>query len=125
METDQQSEQLSQPSRLPFDVEFFQLVEKITGEALEKVPELQGIAVVPIWHNQPENTPPGMLRLRDARPPYLASLMQLLARLAAFNVEVNKDLVNQIRVFDAHAAQLVEEIKKHTETLEQIKTNAN
>jgi len=114
------------PERLPFDAEFIQLVEEFSAKALEKIPELHALAVVPVWANQPENIPPGLLRLRDATPPYMASLLRLLGRLAVFNVEVNKDLVNQIRMFDAYAAKLAETIKERTEVLDQYqpKTDA-
>ena len=111
------SEENNSTNRLPFDVEFFNLVENFSNKALGRLPELHGVAVVPIWLNQPENSPPGLLRLRDATPPYMASLLRLLARLAAFNVEINKDLVNQIKMFDAYAAQLAETIKERTEAL--------
>lgn len=106
--------------RLPFDVEFFKIVENFTATALGALPELHGVAIIPLWVNQPENTPSGLLRLRDATPPYMASLLKLLARLATFNVEVNKDLVNQIKMFDAYAAQLAETIKERTETLNNL-----
>lgn len=113
------------PARLPFDAEFFKLVEQFTVAALNQIPELHGIAMIPIWVNQPENTPSGLLRLRDATPPYMASLLRLLARLAAFNVEVNKDLINQIRMFDTYAAQLAETIKTRTEALNNLPDSTN
>lgn len=108
------------PSRLPFDVEFFKLTEAFTVAALEQLPELHGIALIPLWVNQPENTPSGLLRLRDASPPYMASLLKLLARLATFNVEVNKDLVNQIKMFDSYAAQLAQTIEERTAALKNL-----
>lgn len=108
------------PARLPFDVEFFKLVETFTVTALEQLPELHGVAIIPLWVNQPENTPSGLLRLRDATPPYMASLLKLLARLATFNVEVNKDLVNQIKMFDSYAAQLAQAIQERTAALNDL-----
>lgn len=108
------------PTRAPYDVAFFQIIEKFTQEILQVVPELHGIAIVPLWTNQPENAPAGVLRLRDATPPYMASLIRLLARLAAFNVEINRDLVGQIKMFDGYAAQLAETIKERTAVLENL-----
>lgn len=119
------NEEINSASRLPFDVEFLKLVENFSTEALSKLPELHGVAVVPIWLNQPENSPPGLLRLRDAVPPYMASLLRLLTRLAAFNVEINKDLVNQIKMFDSYAAQLAETIKERTEALNNLQQPEN
>jgi len=112
--------QTEAPVRLTFDTEFFKAVEEFSTAVLDKLPELHGVAVIPLWVNQPENTPPGLLRLRDASPPYMASLLRLLARLAAFNVELNKDLVNQVRMFDSYAAQLANTIKERTEALNQL-----
>lgn len=119
-----QTETTAQP-RPTFDVEFFQIVEQFTNEVLTRVPELHGIALIPLWVNQPENAPAGMLRLRDATPPYMASLLRLLARLATFNVEVNRDLVNQIKMFDSYAAQLADTIKERTEALEKLPQPGN
>lgn len=114
-----------QTTRPPYDVTFFQIVEKFTEEVLTQVPELHGIAIVPLWTNQPENAPAGVLRLRDATPPYMASLIRLLARLASFNVEVHRDLINQIKMFDGYAAQLAETIKERTAALENLPQTNN
>lgn len=116
---EQTTEVTAENMPLTFDVKFFKAVEAFSSAMLEQLPELHGVAIVPIWVNQPENTPPGLLRLRDAKPPYMASLLRLMTRLAAFNVEVQKDLLNQIRMFDAYAAQLAETIKERTEALNQ------
>jgi hypothetical protein len=105
------------PTRLPFDIEFFRVVEQFSDEALNKVPELHGVAIIPLWTNQPENIPAGLLRLRDTTPPYMASLLRLLASLSIFSSEVNKDLINQIKMFDGYAAKLAETIKERTEAL--------
>lgn len=108
------------PSRPTYDVTFFQNVEKFTADLMAQVPELHGIALVPLWVNQPENAPAGILRLRDATPPYIASLIRLLARLAAFNGDVHRDLVGQIKMFDGYAAQLAETIKERAAALENL-----
>lgn len=114
------NQQQQPPSRAPYDIAFFQIVEKFTQEVLQVIPELHGIAIVPLWTNQPENAPSGLLRLRDATPPYMASLIRLLARLAAFNGEVHRDLIGQIKMFDGYAAQLAETIKERTAALENL-----
>jgi hypothetical protein len=113
------------PNRPTYDVAFFQIVEKFTAEALAQVPELHGIALVPLWVNQPENAPAGVLRLRDATPPYMASLIKLLARLAAFNGDVHRDLIGQIKMFDNYAAQLAETIKDRVAVLENLPQQNN
>lgn len=103
--------------RLPFDAELYKHAEDFCVKTLELIPELNGLAIVPIWNHNPEGTPPGLLRLRDPQAPYMASILRLLSRLAAFNVELQRDLVAQIRVFDNYAAQLAEQIKEHTDQL--------
>jgi hypothetical protein len=104
-------------NRLPFDVEFYQQADDFCVTLLEQIPELNAIALVPLWNNQPENTPPGLLRLRDPQAPYLASLLKLLTRLAAFSVDVQRDLIAQIKIFDNYAAQLAEKIREQNEAL--------
>jgi hypothetical protein len=103
--------------RLPYDVELYRQSEEFCVKLLEEIPELHGVAIVPIWTNQPEGTPPGLLRLRDPSAPYLASILRLMGRLAAFNVELHRDLMAQIKVFDNYAAQLAEKIKEYTEEM--------
>ena len=76
------------PERLPFDADFVRHVEDFCKTILANIPELHGLAIVPLWNNQPENMPPGLLQLRNVQPPYLPSLLLLLKRMAAFNVEV-------------------------------------
>ena len=107
-------------ARLPYDVELYKQAEAFCVKALETLPELHGVAIVPLWTNQPENTPPGLLRLRDPSAPYLASILRLLGRLAAFNVELHRDLMGQLKVFDNYAAQLAERIKEHTDELNRL-----
>ena len=98
-------------SRLPFDAEFMQLVEMFCSTAMMSVPELDGIAIVPIWANQPENFPPGLLHLRDTQPPYLAALLKLMQRLAFFSIDAHKDMLNQLRAIDQYAGELSAQIR--------------
>jgi hypothetical protein len=106
--------------RLPYDVELYRQAEEFCVKLLEELPELHGVAIVPIWTNQPEGSPPGLLRLRDPSAPYLASILRLMGRLAAFNVELHRDLMAQIKVFDNYAAQLSAKIKEYTEEMNSL-----
>ena len=110
-------QQQTQPERLPFDVEFYKLSEAFCNDAISKVPELAGVAIIPIWANQPENTPSGLLRLRNQQPPYIAGLLTLLGRIVAFTTDVHRDFVAQLKMFDQYAAELAEQIKERVETL--------
>ena len=109
-----------QSSREPFDVSFYKQTEEFCAKIIAELPELHGVAIVPLWDKVPANSPPGLLRLRDPESPYLAALLQLLGRMAAFNVELHRDFVSQIQIFDNYARQLADKIKGQTEQLAQM-----
>lgn len=115
-----QPEQEIQSSRLPFDVELYKRADEFCADALAAIPELSGIAIVPLWTTQPKKAPAGLLRLRDTQPPYLASLLALLKRLAAFSAQVHNDLFAQFEMIDRYAAELSSQIKVKIETLTQL-----
>lgn len=115
----------AEKGRLPFDAEFMQLVEMFCSTAMMSVPELDGIAIIPIWANQPEKFPPGLLHLRDAQPPYLATLLKLLQRLAFFSVDAHKDMLNQLRAVDQYAGELSEQIQNNLAQLQQQNETAD
>lgn len=108
-------------NRPPFNAEFVERVNDFATELLAAIPELHGLALVPLWNVQPENVSAGVLRLRNPQPPFLPSLMQLLKRLAAFNVDVQRDLVGQLQMYDNYAAELSAAIKARIEELEKLK----
>ena len=108
-------------ARLPFDVEFYKLSETFSADALKQVPELAGIAIIPVWANQPENTPSGLLKLRNQQPPYLAGLLSLLGRIFAFATDVHRDFIGQLRMFDQYAAELANQIKERVDELDALK----
>jgi hypothetical protein len=122
MDTPQQPDQQSeiQSDRLTFDVEFMRRGEEFCNEVMAAVPELHGLALVPLWTSQPENAPPGVLSLRSKEPPFTASLLMLLRRLALFSVDVHKDLVGQLRMLDQYAAHVAEQIKQQKEELDKL-----
>jgi hypothetical protein len=120
-ETMSENPQEVKSERLPFNAEFIQRVNDFSQELLTAIPELHGLALVPLWNVQPENASSGVLRLRNPQPPFLPSLMQLLKRLAAFNVDVQRDLVGQLQMYDNYAAELSTQIKARIEELEKLK----
>lgn len=115
----QNPEQTSE--RLPFDVEFYKISESFCAESLKRVPELAGVAVVPIWANQPENTPSGLLKLRTQQPPYIAGLLALMGRIVAFATDVHRDFIGQLKMFDQYAAELANNIKERVAELDNLK----
>jgi hypothetical protein len=107
----------AQPARLTFDAELFKRASEFCDAALIAVPELEGVAVVPLWSVQPEKTPNGLLKLRSMQPPYVGSLLKLVARLTAFSVDAHRDLVMQLQMFDRHAAELAAQIEARQQQL--------
>lgn len=122
MEQDQNQQPEIQPDRLPFDVELYKRAHEFCDAALAAVPELHGIAIVPLWSTQPKKTPSGLLRLRNPQPPYLASLLMLMKRLAAFSAQVHNDLFAQFDMVDRYAAELSSQIKARLEELHNLNT---
>lgn len=111
-----------QATRLPFDAEFFTKAHEFSNIALANIPELHGLAIVPLWNVQPENVPAGLLRLRNPQPPYLASLLMLLKTLTGFGVEAHRDMIAQLQMFDRYAAELAAQIKARKEELDSSNT---
>lgn len=102
------------------DLDFFTRANQFAQKAIADIPELQAVAVIPLWAPQLENVPSGLLRLRDETPPYLAGLLQMLGRLTAFGVDVHRDAFTQIKAFDGLAANLMAEIRAKTEELQKL-----
>ena len=102
------------------DIEFFSRANIFAQNAIEQIPELQAVAIVPLWAPQLEGVPAGLLRLRDESPPYLAGLLQMLGRLSAFSVDVHRDMFTQIKAFDKMAGNLVTEIRARQEELQKL-----
>ena len=104
------------------DMRVFKAANTFAEKMLAEVPELQAIAIVPLWSPNLEDVPTGLLRLRNETPPYLAGLLQMLGRLTAFSVDVHRDMVAQLKAFDKMASDLVLEI--HTKSAELHALNA-
>lgn len=102
------------------DLAFFSSANEFAQNAIAEIPELQAVAIIPLWAPQLENVPAGLLRLRNETPPYLAGLLQMLGRLSAFGVDVHRDMFTQMKAFDNMASGLLAEIRARSETLQQL-----
>lgn len=111
MDSSQPQPEINEPERLPFDVEFFKRSEDFCASIMASLPELSGIAIVPLWTNPPENLPAGLVRLRKQTPPYIGSLLALLSRLSSLSADAHKDLLQQLKVLGQYSVQLTEEIE--------------
>ena len=124
-------QQISQEPEAPIesekqacDLEFFSRANVFAQKAIADIPELHAIAIVPLWSPQLENVPNGLIRLRDETPPYLAALLQMMSKLAAFGVDVHRDMFTQMKAFDKMAGNLMAEIKRRTEQIDQLESKA-
>ncbi len=108
------------PEKLPCDIKFFSAANVFAEQLIDEIPELQAVALVPLWAPTLENVPTGLLRLLNETPPYIAGLLQMLGRLTAFGVDVHRDMVTQIKVFDKMAADLVTELQTKAAELREI-----
>lgn len=94
------------PTRLPYDVEFVRQTEAFVEKVLQELPELQGLAIIPVWTRQPEKFPPGFLKLRAQNNLYVAELLKLLSLFTAFSVEVHKDFMGQVQILDNYLREV-------------------
>lgn len=100
------------PTRLPFHVEFFEAANQFSNDTLSKIPELQGVAIVPLWSPVPEDVPVGVLRVRSDGQLFIPQLFKMLGQLSSFNLELHQKLAEQLGKIDQYAHDLTEEIKK-------------
>jgi len=106
--------------KLACDLEFFSAANVFAQTAIEKIPELQAVAIIPLWLPPLENVPTGILRLRNEQSPYFVGLLQMLGRLTAFSVDVHKDLISQLKALERVASNLATEIKTKADELRDI-----
>jgi hypothetical protein len=72
---------------------------------MQSIPELQGVAIVPLWARQPENFPPGFLKLRSQNSLYVQELLKLISLFTAFSVEAHKDFMGQVQILDNYVRE--------------------
>lgn len=97
--------------RLPIDAEIMRQVEVFTEQLLAAVPELSGVAVIPVWDSKPEKFPPGLLRLRDTEQLYLKQLLQLQEHAIKFSHTVHTSMLEQLQRLDAAAMELAVKLR--------------
>lgn len=109
-------------ARLPYNAEVFKRAEEFCVSIMEAIPELDALAIVPVWNAPPENFPPAMLRFRNPMEPPMSGVLQLLQNMAKFGQALNREMLTQFQMFDNHARELAERIR-HAEEQLQAKTN--
>lgn len=113
------------PSRLPADVELQKRFEEFSAQAVHSIPELVALALVPVWVNQPENIPSGLVKLRESGPLYLHTLIRLLERLSIFGQEALSVATSQVQIYAAKSKELEQQIAERLEKLQQLETPPN
>lgn len=114
------------PERLPFDVEFFTAARDFSTNVLAKVPELHGVAVLPVWGITVDKIPSGVLVFRPELPrPLIGPLYRTMGQLATFGVDVHQKLAEELGQYDAYARKLLEEIKVLEQKRDQLQAETN
>lgn len=106
--------------RPPCDIVLFNSANKFAEAMLQGIPELQGVAIVPLFGPKLQNVPNGLLRLRNENSPYIASLLQMLVAVASFSADIQRDLMVQFRAFDSMAQDLAATVKHRLAELEAL-----
>lgn len=106
--------------RPPCHINFFTNADNFSGHMLQQIPELQAVAIIPIWEINMTNIPNGRIRLRNEQPPYVAQLFRVMQKLAEFGVDVHRDTMGQLAAFDNAANNLAEELRKRTAELAEL-----
>jgi hypothetical protein len=110
-------------TRLPYDAEFVKHAEEFSAKTMSLLPELQGVAIIPLWTHQPKDFPPGFLRLRAQNRMYMPELLKLMSLLTAFGVDAQKDFMGQIRILDNYLQELTTKLKEAENVLAEHQTN--
>lgn len=107
------------------DLTFFSEANKFAENAIKNIPELHGVAIIPLWMPQLQDVPPGILRLRNETPPYIPALMQLLGKISEFSINVHRDMNTQFRAYNQMAHDIAAEVKNKVEELRVINEKLN
>lgn len=119
-EAPEMSGQRVESDRPPCHINFFVNADNFAGQMLQQIPELQSVAIIPIWEVNMTNIPNGRIRLRNEQPPYVAQLFRVMQKLAEFGVDVHRDTMGQLAAFDNAANNLAEELRKRTAELAEL-----
>lgn len=102
------------------DINFFMNADKFSEAMLQQIPELQAVAVIPVWAINMTNIPNGRIRLRSENAPYVNALFNVMQRLAAFGVDLHRDIASQAIVFNQAVHNLSLQVQQKTFELETI-----
>jgi hypothetical protein len=104
----------------PFDVNFFMQADQFSEYILRETPELQAVAIIPLWSVALTGVPNGRIRLRNEQPSYAGQLFQMMQKVALFGMDVHRDLIAQIMAFDGATTKIAREIRAKEAELAEI-----
>ena len=104
----------------PFDVNFFMQADQFSEYILRETPELQAVAIIPLWSVALNGVPNGRIRLRNEQPSYAGQLLQMMQKVALFGMDIHRDLIAQIMAFDGATTKIAREIKAKEAELAEI-----
>lgn len=114
-----------QSQELTCDIQFFAAANDFAKQMIKDVPELNAVAIVPLWNPDIQNIPNGLLRLRDENSIYLPSLLKMVGKMTAFSVDVHQDMIVQLRAFDRMSSEIVKEVHEKAAELDALKQQIN
>jgi hypothetical protein len=83
------------PRRETFDAEFLKLVEQFVSTAVDEIPELDGITVIPVWRTSMPQLPSGYFR-PSAPEMSQDALVGLMMRAAQQNIVFGRRFFEQM-----------------------------
>ena len=111
--------------RPPCDLLFFNSANQFAESMIQNIPELQAVAIVPMFAPKLQNVPNGLMRLRSEQAPYIAGLLQMLTNLSAFSADVHRDLIAQTKAFDQFAHDLAATVQQRMTELDALNQQMN
>lgn len=103
------------------DLEFFSRANEFVQKSLSDIPELQAVAIIPLWAPQLEGVPSGLLRLRNETQPYFLPLIKMLAQITAFGADIHRDMFMQLKAVDQVRLKIEAEIAERSALLEKLR----
>lgn len=108
------------PAREVFYQEFFRRAQQFATDTMVLVPELESVAIVPVWEVQQDRLPHAMIIGRNGPVTQPQELMHLLLQLQGAMVHVLQRNLQLIRDMDAQMGKIAKAIHDRQRELAQL-----
>lgn len=108
------------PAREVFYQEFFRRAQQFATDTMVLVPELESVAIVPVWEVQQDRLPHAMIIGRNGPVSQPQELMHLLLQLQGAMVHVLQRNLQLIRDMDAQMGKIAKAIHDRQRELAQL-----